>query len=43
MMNVPREKSAKTSKVFVERMIARYGRDPRSLYLLFLNDADKSW
>jgi len=42
MMNVPRAKSAKTSKVFVETMIDRFGRDTRSLHLLFLSDADKS-
>ena len=42
MMNVSHEKSAKTSKVFGKRMIDRFGRDPRSLQLLFLSDADKS-
>jgi len=34
MMSVPGEKSVKTSKVLLKRVIDRFGRDPRCLQLL---------
>jgi len=41
-MSVPREKISKGKQGFSERMIDRFGRDPRRLQLMFLGDADKS-
>jgi len=42
MISVPREKVSKDMRGFIESVIGCFGRDPRHLQLLFLNDVDKS-
>jgi len=41
MMSIAREKISKDKHGFIERVIDRFGRDPRRLQLWFLSDADK--
>jgi len=42
-MSVLRETISKDKRGFIERVIDRFGRDPRRLQLLFLGDADKQY
>ena len=41
-MSVPRENINKDKQGFIERVIYRFGQNPRRLQLLCLSDVDKS-